>query len=160
MKNKILGAIVALFSVFAISTFASADEIKHGDIMIKDPWARAAANQKVGAGFLKMHNMGEADVLLAAKSDIAKKVEIHESSMSAEGIMRMVRQDNLPIPAGGMVELKPGSFHIMFMKLNEKMTEGEKVTVELIFEKAGPITLELPIHKAGAMKHGHDHSHN
>lgn len=160
MKSKILGALVALFSVFSLFTPASAgshEMIKVGDVVIEQPWARASASKKAGAAFFKLNNKGGADKLLAAKSDVAKKVEIHLSSMDDNGVMKMEKQDYIELPANGNVVLKPGSYHVMLMKLNRQMEEGDKIDVELVFEKAGSVMLQIPVMKAGAM--GHNHSH-
>ncbi len=153
MKIKIFGAIVALFTFATLSSMVSAS-----DMMIMKPWARASASvtAKSGAAFMMLHNMGGADKLLSASSDVAKKTELHESSMTADGVMKMEKQDYIAIPAGGMVTLKPGSFHVMFMKLKQPLVMGETVSVELTFEKAGKMTIDVPIKKAGAM--GMDHS--
>lgn len=59
--------------------------------------------------------------------------------------------DGLVIPAGGSVELKPGSFHIMFMDLKERPVEGTAFEGTLTFEKAGTVnvTYEVAAPNAG-----------
>ncbi len=41
------------------------------------------------------------------------------------------------VPAGGELDLERGGSHIMFMKLKRQPKQGQKVSVELHFEKAG-----------------------
>jgi copper(I)-binding protein len=63
-------------------------------------------------------------------------------------IMRPV-EGGLEIPAGEMVELKPGGVHIMFMAVSDPFDEGESVPVTLEFEKAGSVELNLPVGPRG-----------
>ena len=68
----------------------------------------------------------------------------------------------LTIPAGQTVRLKPGGLHLMFMGLTEQPKAGDDVTIRLDFEKAGPLTLTLPVQKlmSGHQKSSdHDHDH-
>ena len=65
--------------------------------------------------------------------------------------MRMRQVDAIDIPAGGEAKLEPGGFHLMCIGLNAELVEGESVDVTLTFEKAGAVTITLPIKKPGAM---------
>ncbi len=73
-------------------------------------------------------------------SDISDDVQIHTTS---DGAMRRV--PSLPVPAGGALELSRGGDHLMFMDLARRPAQGEKVSVELHFEKSDPITIEIPV---------------
>ncbi len=48
------------------------------------------------------------------------------------------------------VALKPGGMHIMFIDAPKPFAEGETVAVTLSFEKAGTVTLELPVGALGS----------
>nr|WP_101254080.1 copper chaperone PCu(A)C [Streptomyces barkulensis] len=92
-------------------------------------------------GFLVVRNDGDtADRLVSAASDISDDVQIHETTGG-----RMRRVDSLTVPANGTLELSRGGNHLMFMDLEHKPAEGEKVSVELRFEKSDPITVEVPV---------------
>ena len=41
------------------------------------------------------------------------------------------------------VELKPGSYHVMFMDLKEPLVNGKKYKAKLNFEKSGSIEVEF-----------------
>ncbi|MFD0978920.1 copper chaperone PCu(A)C [Tropicimonas aquimaris] len=118
------------------------------DIEIVDAYARAAmANAKSGAAFMEIHNTGsEDDRLVGAASDIAARVELHTHIGDANGVMQMVQvEEGFPIPAGSTHMLQRGGDHVMFMGLTGPMNDGETVTVTLSFEKAGDITVEIPV---------------
>jgi copper(I)-binding protein len=78
--------------------------------------------------------------------------------MAMDGnVMKMRQVRDIPVPAGGAVELKPGGLHLMLMNIKAPLVAGETVPVKLKFAKAGEVDLKLPINAmgqhGGAMKH-------
>ncbi len=65
----------------------------------------------------------------------------------------------IEVPAGGMAELKPGGFHVMFMGLKQPLEEGGSFPVTLVFERAGTVTVDVTVGAAGAMEGGTQHNH-
>ncbi len=51
----------------------------------------------------------------------------------------------LDLAPGQTVEMKPGGLHIMLMGLKAPLKKGGKLILELSFEKAGKITVEVPV---------------
>ncbi|WP_335932497.1 copper chaperone PCu(A)C [Streptomyces sp. PTD5-9] len=94
----------------------------------------------MAAGFLVIENGGAADRLTSVTSPLSDDVSIHETKNQA---MRMV--SSLDVPANGELRLERGGNHIMFMKIKERPKAGGKVSVELHFEKADPIKVDLPV---------------
>ncbi|MCV6574240.1 MAG: copper chaperone PCu(A)C [Cohaesibacter sp.] len=157
MKKTLATALVA--SLMALSPAMAAD-IMAGDLTISGAFARASAGKaKAGGGFMMIKNKGDADRLLSASSNVAARTELHTHIMDGD-VMRMREvKDGIPVPAKGEVALKPGSYHVMFMKLHEPLKKGQKFPVELTFEKAGKVTVEVEVGKVGAMMApGMDHS--
>ncbi|SDQ82162.1 copper chaperone PCu(A)C [Pseudovibrio sp. Tun.PSC04-5.I4] len=155
--------IPALFVAAALVAFSGsasfAHSIQHGDLTIKDAWTRATPPKAKGGGaFVTITNNGAEDAhLTGAVSGYAKRTEIHEMSMN-DGVMKMRKlEDGVVIPAGETLELKPGSYHVMFLGLNQAFKMGEDLKVTLEFEKAGPVEVTFPVMKLGAksgkMKH-------
>ncbi|NWF26747.1 copper chaperone PCu(A)C [Streptomyces sp. PKU-EA00015] len=95
----------------------------------------------MAAGFLTVENSGgSADTLTSVTSDISDDVTIHRTT---DRKMREVA--SFDIPADGRLDLERGGSHIMFMALKERPKQGDKVAVELHFEKSDPITVEVPV---------------
>ncbi|MGY5031967.1 copper chaperone PCu(A)C [Streptomyces sp. 900116325] len=95
----------------------------------------------MAAGFLVVQNSGEgSDRLTSVTSPLSDDVTIHRTTNQT---MRMVT--SFEVPAGGALDLERGGNHIMFMKLKQRPRQGEKVSVELHFEKADPIKVDLPV---------------
>ncbi len=121
-------------------------------IEISNAWVRAVGdmnsmgNQSATALFLTIQNNADApDMLLEAKSDVAKMVQIHLSEIDANGVASMHEVEGVEIPANGIAELKPGSYHIMLMGLKQEIKEGDMITFTLVFQNAGSITIEAPV---------------
>ncbi|MEI7743713.1 MAG: copper chaperone PCu(A)C [Chloroflexota bacterium] len=60
-------------------------------------------------------------------------------------MMGMQKIDRLVIPAGGSVELKPGSYHLMLLNLTQELKAGTVVEITLDFEKAGPMKVSFEV---------------
>ena len=107
--------------------------VAHAQIVVGDPWVRATVVQQTGTGAF-MTLTSETDTrLVAAESNVAEHVEVHEMAME-DNVMKMRQISALPLPAGKTVELKPGGYHIMFINLHQQVKDGEQVPITLVFE--------------------------
>ena len=80
-------------------------------IKIEDAYARASSGMaKAGAAFMVIKNTGtEDDRLVAASSDVAKRVELHTHKIDANGVAKMMEiEEGFAIPAGGEHALARG----------------------------------------------------
>ena len=98
-------------------------------------------------------NHGAADRLISAAAPISAKTELH-THINDNGVMRMRKIPAIDLPAGETVTLKPGGLHVMFMGLKAPLQEGGSFPLTLTFEKAGTVTVQVSVKKAGAMSHG------
>ncbi|MFG2515024.1 copper chaperone PCu(A)C [Streptomyces sp. NPDC048584] len=98
----------------------------------------------MAAGFLTITNDGgTADRLTSVSSDAAGQVTVHRT---VDGAMR--EAESLDIPAHGSLVLESGGNHLMFERLKRKPEEGQKVSVELTFDRSDPVTVEIPVKSA------------
>ncbi|KQZ50041.1 hypothetical protein ASD54_14200 [Rhizobium sp. Root149] len=156
MKQKLISLAAVLLTLVGV-TSAFAHGFQIGDLKIGHPYSRAMLpGAKVGGGYLKITNAGADDRLVSASSDRAASVQIHEMKMDG-GIMEMRElKDGLAVPANSTVELKPGSYHLMFMNVAQPFKEGEMVKAKLVFEKAGSVDVEFAVGPAsGEAKNDH-----
>ena len=65
--------------------------------------------------------------------------------MSTGGMLGMRPVDRVEIPAGGKLELKPGSYHIMLIGLNQELKVGDKIEITLKLEKAGDVKVTAEV---------------
>ncbi|MBB4122976.1 copper chaperone PCu(A)C [Martelella radicis] len=135
-------------------------QVKVGDLAISGAFARATLpGAPVGGAFLTIENQGDQDDrLVSATADFAGMTQLHNMRMEGE-VMKMYQMENgIPLPAHETVQLAPGGLHVMFMKLKQPLVEGDTVEVELTFEKAGAVTIDLPVESfAAKTMEGMDH---
>ncbi|MCC2095874.1 MAG: copper chaperone PCu(A)C [Hyphomicrobiales bacterium] len=131
---------------------AARQEYKLGDLVIRQPWARATPKgAPVAGGYATITNTGKsADRLVGGTFTGAGKVEVHEMTVTG-GIMKMRHLANgLEIGPGQTVTLKPGSFHLMFMKLKGGVAPGKPVKGSLQFAKAGKVDIVFAVGRIGS----------
>jgi len=105
-------------------------------VTVTDPWIRGTVQGQMATGaFMKLQSAKDARLVEAA-SPVAGVVEIHEMTLE-NNVMRMRAVKAVSLPAGRVVELKPGGYHVMLMDLKQQMKEGEAVPVTLVVETAG-----------------------
>ncbi|EEW56860.1 MAG: copper chaperone PCu(A)C [Tritonibacter mobilis] len=130
------------------------------EMIVQDAYARSS-NKMSGGAFMEVLNQGDTDDrLVEARSDVAKRVELHTSKEDANGVMKMMPvEEGFAIPAGGTHMFQRGGDHIMFMGLNRELKDGDKIDVTLVFEKAGevPVQIEVDMDRQPTEGHaGHD----
>ena len=139
--------------LFFITTANAADSLQ-----IENAWSpEAPPVAKVMAGYMKITNLTNKDIkILSAKSDLFKRVEIHLTEMS-DGMMRMIKQENLKIKAKGHIELKPGGLHMMLMSKLKPIKAGSVIVVTLTLDNGETINIKLKvkINDAHQMMHHH-----
>ncbi len=131
---------------------ARAADVKAGDLVITQTWARATpGGAKIGGAYMTIENKGSAsDRLLGGAADIAGKVEVHEMA-TVDGIMKMRPiERGLTIEPGKTVKLAPGGYHLMLFDLKKPLKQGDKVPVTLQFERAGKVDISLDVQGVGA----------
>lgn len=138
------------------------------DIEVVNPFMRAAlVAGGSGIAYMTINNHGAADKLVAVEGNISKLAELHTHVKDGD-VYRMRKIDFLAVPEHGTAELKPGGDHVMFIGLNAPVKEGTSVPLTLKFEKAGAVTIQVPVLAAGAMApgaampaggHGSHHGH-
>jgi periplasmic copper chaperone A len=149
-------AAAAVLALPSIPTFAHS--YKLGALDIGHPWTRVTPKgAKVAGGYLKVTNNGDKpERLVGGSAEIAGRFEIHEMR-TVDGVMRMrPLPKGVEIKPGETLELKPGSYHLMFMDLKRPLKEGERVKGTLVFETAGTVAVEFAVESMAA-KPGHDH---
>jgi copper(I)-binding protein len=148
---RILTSIAVATALIVSAGVALAHEFKVGDLEIVHPWAPVPLKgADVTGGYVKIINHGTTpDRLLKVSVEFAKTAQIHSMKMDGDVMKMEEMKDGLEIPAGATVELKPKSFHIMFMGVNQPLAPEEMMDAELTFEKAGTVKVEFMIEPAG-----------
>jgi periplasmic copper chaperone A len=134
------------------AAMAAAGPVKIGSLIIEAPWIRATApGVTVAGGFLRITNAGsDADRLVGIEAPFADHVQIHQSSKVGDVMQMRPLAEGLEIDPGQTVELKPGSYHLMFLGVKEPIEQGSSVKATLEFAKSGKIAVEFVVVAPGA----------
>ncbi len=155
LKQLILPSLLGL-SLVAGNAAASSHEhegaMKMEGVQVHQAWVRAVPpSSKMSAAYMVIHNNGmDDDHLVSAESDVAKSVELHNVRQKGE-MMEMYQVKSIGIPAQGMRELKPGSYHVMLIGLTRPLKSGDEVEVTLNFMHAGAVKVKAPVQEGGMM---------
>jgi copper(I)-binding protein len=129
MNRHLLALCVAGWSLAAGQAWA--------EVTVSEAWVRSTVQGQSATGAFMKIKSSEDLSLIGASSPAASIVEVHKMIMDGN-VMAMRAIDDLELPAGKTVELKPGGYHVMLMELVKPIAKGEKVPITLLFAgKAG-----------------------
>ncbi|MBO9538972.1 copper chaperone PCu(A)C [bacterium] len=139
---KRLALATLLVSLWAPAALAA------GPLKVEAPWVREAPpTARVLAGYATFRNAGaEPDALVAVKTEVADRVEIHTMAMRG-GVMRMQAIPFLEIPAKGTAKLVPGGAHLMIYDPKRPLRDGETVPMTFVFRGGTELRLSVPVRK-------------
>lgn len=145
--RRLAAAAVVVAGALALTGCGGSDEAGSGDGKAELSVDSAYIPQPVSdmaAGFLTITNDGgAADRLTSVSSEAAGQVTVHET---VDGAMQEV--EALEIPAHGSLVLESGGNHLMFEQLKQRPKQGQKISVELRFDRSDPVTVEIPVKPA------------
>jgi copper(I)-binding protein len=140
--------------------FACAEEYSVGDVNIARPWSmELPPNAPTIAAYFQIHNSGrQPDRLLGADTPIAGKAQLHEH-VHANAMMKMQQVPGVDIPAGGDALFAPMGYHVMLLDLADKpaLVEGKRFPLNLHFENAGDVTVQVEVLKQPPTSVEHAH---
>jgi copper(I)-binding protein len=127
-------------------------------ITVAGAWARATPpGVTTAAAYLTLTNDGgAADRLLGAASPAARQVLLH-SEVEEHGMQHMRQLDGVEVPAHGSVELAAGKMHLMLVDIAAALVPDTTITITLRFEKAGEITIDVPVRDGRVPTEHHHH---
>ncbi|KOY58951.1 MULTISPECIES: copper chaperone PCu(A)C [unclassified Streptomyces] len=147
--TRTLAAALSLTAALAISGCSSdsdsASAAKAGTdkpkMTVTGAFMPEPVNDKMAGAFMVIKNDSKtADKLTAVTSPLSDDLQIHETKDQ-----KMQQVAAMDVPANGELKLERGGNHVMFMGLKNTPKVGDKVTVELRFEKADPVKVELDV---------------
>lgn len=135
MKRLTAAIIVMLLSATA-----------YAEITVSEAWVRLLPpGVKTTAAYMNISS-DQADELLSATSEASERVEIHETSME-NGMMSMSEVTGIPVKPGAVLELKPGSYHLMLRQLKSPLQEGQTLDINLTFKNQGNVKVAATVEK-------------
>lgn len=117
--------------------------ITRSPLTLANGWAKAARTGMT-AGFGMIANpSAKAITVIGGFTSAARAVQLHEVVDEDGAMVMQQKAGGLVIPAGGMLELKPGGNHLMLMGLTRAINAGDLVPVTLITADGGLLKVKL-----------------
>ncbi len=123
-----------------------------------DVWVRSTVPGASVTGAYMHIKSKNALKLVKVETPLAGMTELHQTTMK-DGVMNMSAQDGIDIPAGKLVDLKPGGLHVMLMQLTQQAKKGDTVPLKLTFETADKKPLVIDVNAKVQDKDAAAHSH-
>ena len=144
-----MGSLFRLCILTVIFLFAGNACADSSGVVVDDPYVRAIPpGMKVSAGYMTLNNNTAAEKkLVAASSDSAKNVELHEH-VHKDGMMQMREVESISIPANSSTKIEPGGYHIMLIGLTKAIKEGDVLNIELEFNDGEKQLIKAEVRKA------------
>jgi copper(I)-binding protein len=121
-----------------------------GVIDAADAWLRGVPpGHNDSAAYMTLVNTSASPhTVVEVSSPQARAVEIHESRQ-LDGMWRMRRLAELPVPAGEQVALQPGGVHLMVFGLAHTPRPGEKISFQLRLDSGETVLVEAEVRAPG-----------
>lgn len=151
--NRRIALLILCTTLISLQAFAAG-----GTLSVHHPWVQAGPPvAKVLAGYLELRNDGDQAVIITgAHSPAFRLVEIHRSVMR-DGMMHMIRESRLAVPAHAKLNFAPGGYHLMMIDPRKTLKPGDRVALTLKLANGTTLDATLPVRKAHDMT-GMSHS--
>lgn len=152
--NKLTVFLALLASLLTTSSGAA------NELSIEDAWIREAPPvSKVQAAYMQIHNNTNKELaVISASSPSFGRIEFHRT-VTDNGVMRMLQEDKLVIPAKSELQLQPDGSHMMLFNPRQALRAGDEVPFTLTFSDQRQLDLILIVKKAIGAAHQH-HGHH
>ena len=144
------GAAFAFSCVLILASCGGSDPVT-----VSDAWARTSpSGVTMGAAYFDITSVDDDSlVAVSVSSDVAARAEIHEVVKAMDmgddemhdDAMSMQEMDALELPAGTLVQLAPGGYHIMMIDLAKPLVVGETFDLTLDFDQAPDLTVTVEV---------------
>lgn len=118
-------------------------EVSQARLLLPGGDAMSSMDATLAAYMTIKNSSAGADRLTGASVDFGS-ASLHETRIEAN-VMKMDAVPGVDIPAGQILELRSGSYHIMVMNLTRALKVGESVNIVLEFEKAGQVSVPVKV---------------
>lgn len=117
-------------------------------VTVSAAWVRATVPQAKATGAFMQLQAVQDMRLVGVRSSVAGVAQLHQMDMDG-AMMRMRPVAGIDLPAGKVVSLSSGGYHVMLMDLKHQLKEGELVPLTLVFQnkqkQQGVIDVKVPV---------------
>jgi copper(I)-binding protein len=139
---------IALAAVIMAAVSVKMSPLDKTAFVVEQPYLRSSLPTSTSAAaFLVLRNeTGSDDRLIAVRSALSGRVELHSHTQDANGVMRMGPiEGGVALADGESHSFARGGDHFMFTGLDAPLEQGQLVPVTLVFETAGEVEITVPV---------------
>ena len=124
---------------------------------ITDAWVREAPpSSRVLAAYMSINNTTESAISITEiSSPDFETAELHRTVID-DGVARMLRVEQLDVPAGENIRLEPGGLHLMLFTPQRMLSAGDEISLTIHLSSDTCLFISAPV----VRKAGGDHSHH
>jgi len=140
--NKTLTLVLAICLTLSSAAMA--------EIKILKRWAGVSNGRGSAALYLQIQNTSnKPDKLISAQIAEATHTEFHNHIDQGNGILHMGIVDSIPVPQNGIMQFKPGGYHIMMQGLRPLKAGQDSVHATLGFASGQTVQVIAPVQAGG-----------
>ena len=147
-------AIGLILSMSLISTGAFAQAVD-----VQGAWARATVQGQMASGAFMKLTAKDGTKLVGVASPVAGVTEVHEMKLDGDVMKMRAVEGGIELPAGKLVELKSGGYHVMLMDLKTPLQKDTTIPMTLTFKDAkgvqSTLVIKVPVSTAAPADHKH-----
>ena len=146
IKKTFILLMILLMSLTGSAASFAHEQDNHATLDISQAWARKTGSRTASAAvyFILKNTSDVAESLVGVSSTRAAMTTIHRS-FEQDGIMRMEMQGDVEIDPKSSVSFEPGGLHIMLMRLDKPLLQGQVFPLTLTFKDAGEVTIYVEV---------------
>ena len=136
-----------LLTFILLSSQSFSETITYKGLVLSDFWIKKViANNNVTAGYIKIENKNEKNEhLISVEADFSKRTELHDMYIKNDIMIMKHLEEGVLIKSKSQLDLRPRSFHIMFINLTKSLKKTKFQKVKFNFKNAGSIVINMPI---------------
>ena len=146
MRRRILIQLIAAIVLTCAAAIAFSVWALAEGVVIRDAYSPPTLGSgTTGAIYMRIVNdAAAADKVIAVSTKAAERAELHLSA-DENGVATMKLVKCVEVPAHGEVAFAPHGLHVMLFGVRMPLKSGDRLTLRLEFEKAGVISVEIPV---------------
>lgn len=148
LKIIMINAFRYVFLSFFIFFVTNCSESQSAEVIIKDPHLYVPLEgSTMTSGYLSITNTSGKAIEINGIDCLQIRAEIHETSLNAQGTMKMKKVDSLLLKPGTSSIFVPGGKHVMFwglnnydnehLKCNFIVADGDAIEINFLVQKRG-----------------------
>jgi copper(I)-binding protein len=132
-----------------LSMLLAMEPAAESGLIVEAAWVRAMPpGLETTAAYMSLHNSTSRQLVVRkVSSPQFESASLHQTRLS-DGVARMIPLRTLALPAGEIVALEPGGYHIMLNRSLSELTGKTEIELSLLLDDGGRVDLTVPVRRS------------